>query len=336
MNLEKEILSFMEQPQPGRFEELAIQLFELQRKKNRPYDLYCRALGVSVSSWKEIPGLPQQVFKHSEVRSFPAEETRFEFRTSGTTGEGYGRHFLPSLGLYRTAVMRGWAHARLPDYPIGLLMPDPRQNPHSSLAQMGAFLGEDRDHRCFWKNHGSLDVSSLRNFISDRPRPVVLFGTALAFLDILETSDPISLPEGSLIMETGGFKGSNRTIEKRDLYSTLSNYFAIPTGQVWNEYGMTELSSQFYSSDVDQPHVGPPWARVVVTDPATNREALPGQIGAIRIVDLANAWSVLALQTQDLARNGAPGEFHLIGRDPNALPRGCSRAADEILRARPR
>jgi hypothetical protein len=336
MNLEKEILSFLEQPQPGRFEELAIQLFELQRKKNPPYDRYCRALSVSVSSWKEIPGLPQQVFKHSEVRSFPAAETRFEFRTSGTTGEGYGRHFLPSLGLYKAAVLRGWADARLPDYPIGLLMPDPPQNPHSSLAQMGAFLGENRKHRHFWKDPGRLDVESLRDFISGQPGPVVLFGTALAFLDILETSHPIPLPEGSLIMETGGFKGTDRTIEKSDLYRALSNYFAIPTAQIWNEYGMTELSSQFYSSDVGQPHVGPPWARVVVIDPATNREALPGQIGAIRVVDLANVWSVLALQTQDLAWNGPGGEFHLIGRDPNALPRGCSRAVDEILGARRR
>jgi hypothetical protein len=336
MNLEKEILSFLEQPQPARFEELAIQLFEVQRKKNRPYDLYCRALGVSVSSWKEIPGLPQQVFKHTEVRSFPAEETRFEFRTSGTTGEGFGRQLLPSLTLYKEAVLRGWAHARLPDYPIGLLMPDLRQNPHSSLAQMGVFLGENREHRYFWEDPGRLDVEGLRSFISDQQRPVVLFGTALAFLNILQgsTASTISLPEGSLIVETGGFKGTNRTIEKSDLYGALSSYFGIPTESIWNEYGMTELSSQFYSSGVDQPHLGPVWARVVVIDPATNREALPGQIGMIRIIDLANIWSVLAIQTQDLAWNGSGGEFHLIGRDPNALPRGCSRAVDEILGTR--
>src|SRR4051794_27681409 len=114
MNLEKEVVSFLEQPQPERFEELAIRLFEVQRKKNRPYDFYCRALSVSVSSWKDIPGLPQQAFKHSEIRSFPANETRFEFRTSGTTGEGYGRHFLPSLDLYKAAVLRGWDYHRLP------------------------------------------------------------------------------------------------------------------------------------------------------------------------------------------------------------------------------
>jgi Acyl-protein synthetase, LuxE len=334
MSLAKEIRSFLVQPRPERFEELAIRLFEVQRKKNRPYDLYCRALGVSsISSWKEIPGLPQQAFKLSEIRSFPADETRFEFRTSGTTGEGYGRHFLPSLELYKEAVLRGWDHARLPDYPIGLLMPNRRQNPHSSLAQMGGLLSENREHRYFWQEDGHLELESLRKFISVQQRPVVLFGTALAFLNILETTvgSSISLPAGSLIMETGGFKGSNRAIEKSVLYRDLSNYFAIAAEGIWNEYGMTELSSQFYSSGVDRPHVGPPWARVVVIDPTTNREALPGQIGMIRIIDLANVWSVLAVQTQDLAWNGSGGEFCLIGRDPNALPRGCSRAVDEIL-----
>lgn len=335
MNLEREIFSFLEQPQPERFEELAIRLYEVQRQKNRPYDLYCRALGVSnkVSSWKEIPGLPQQAFKHSEIRSFPADQTQFEFRTSGTTGEGYGRHFLPSLELYKRAVLQGWNCARLPRYPIGLLMPSSIQNPYSSLAQMGAFLSDSTEHEYFWKDPGRLEVEKLRSFISRQRGPVILFGTALAFLNILESSgrSPIALPEGSLVMETGGFKGSTRMIEKTELYRELSNYFSIPTDSIWNEYGMTELSSQFYSFGLDRPHLGPSWARVIVIDPTTNREARPDQTGMIRIIDLANVWSVLAIQTQDLAQYGSAGEFRLIGRDPNALPRGCSRAVDEIL-----
>jgi hypothetical protein len=333
MNLEREILSFLEQPQPERFEELAIRLYEVQRKKNRAYDLYCRALGSSVSSWKEIPGLPQQAFKHSEIRSFPPDQTRFEFRTSGTTGEGYGRHFLPSLELYRKAVLRGWDYAPLPRHPIGLLMPSSSQNPYSSLAQMGAFLAENREHQYYWKDPGCLELENLRHFIADQQGPVILFGTALAFLDILESSDrsSIVLPEGSLIMETGGFKGSNRTIEKGELYRKLSQYFAIPADSIWNEYGMTELSSQFYTSGINHCHSGPPWARVAVIDPVTNREARVDQTGMIRIVDLANVWSVLSIQTQDLAQNASDGKFLLIGRDPNALPRGCSRAVDEIL-----
>jgi Acyl-protein synthetase, LuxE len=333
MTLDREILSFLERPQPERFEELAIRLYQIQRAKNRPYDLYCRALEVpgDVSSWKEIPGLPQQAFKYSEIRSFPAAETRFEFRTSGTTGEGYGRHFLPSLDLYEKAVQRGWDWAGLPRWPIGLLMSTSIQTPHSSLAQMGMFL--NRGAHSFWKDTGNLDLDRLRIFAGQTSGPITLLGTALAFLDLLEhsTESPLRLPKGSLLMETGGFKGSSRVIEKSELYRRLADHFRIPTDDIWNEYGMTELSSQFYASGADGFHHGPPWTGVTIIDPATNRETPPGVTGMIRIIDLANFWSVLAVQTQDLAQHEGGAAFRLLGRDPNALPRGCSRAVDEVL-----
>jgi len=50
----------------------------------------------------------------------------------------------------------------------------------------------------------------------------------------------------------------------------------------------------------------------------------------LRLIDLANIGSVLAIQTQDLAiRRGA--DIELLGRNPAAIPRGCSRSADEML-----
>jgi hypothetical protein len=212
-------------------------------------------------------------------------------------------------------------------------MPTPSQNPHSSLARMGAFLSEDAEPHCFWKDSGSLDLAHLRDFMEQANGPVTLFGTALAFLDLLKRSGEsrLPLPDQSLIMETGGFKGSSRAIEKEELYRRLSTYFEIPTDNIWNEYGMTELSSQFYASGVGGLHTGPPWARVTIIDPATNREARTGEVGMIRIIDLANFWSVLSIQTQDLGQHQSDSEFRLLGRDPNALPRGCSRAVDEIL-----
>jgi hypothetical protein len=51
----------------------------------------------------------------------------------------------------------------------------------------------------------------------------------------------------------------------------------------------------------------------------------------LRIIDLANLWSVLAVLTQDLAIAQPDGGFLLLGRDPEALPRGCSRAMDELM-----
>jgi hypothetical protein len=48
-----------------------------------------------------------------------------------------------------------------------------------------------------------------------------------------------------------------------------------------------------------------------------------GETGLIRIVDLANAVSVLAIQTEDLGVRH-PGGFKLLGRAQLAESRGCS------------
>jgi hypothetical protein len=48
-----------------------------------------------------------------------------------------------------------------------------------------------------------------------------------------------------------------------------------------------------------------------------------GETGLIRVFDLANVWSALAIQTEDLGiRRGAGLE--LLGRAAVAEPRGCS------------
>jgi hypothetical protein len=133
------------------------------------------------------------------------------------------------------------------------------------------------------------------------------------------------------VLETGGFKGSGRDVAKGDLYEELSHRLGVPTDSIWNEYGMTELSSQFYSRGVGRSHRAPPWVRFQVIDPETNQAASPRKIGLLRIVDLANLWSVLAVLTQDLAITQPDGGFLLLGRDPEALPRGCSRAVDELM-----
>ena len=46
----------------------------------------------------------------------------------------------------------------------------------------------------------------------------------------------------------------------------------------------------------------------------------------IRVFDLANVYSVLAIQTEDLAIRRDEG-FELLGRAADAEPRGCSLAA---------
>ena len=335
--LETEVLQFLSDPEKERFEALALAIFEYQRRANPIYAQYCQYLGTPnrIDGWRRIPAVPQTAFKRSDLRSFSERRTKFEFRTSGTTGEGHGKHLLPSLLLYEAAVQRGWDYFRLPRQRLILLMQRPEDAPFSSLSHMGGVLAGFRPDRFFITKDGSLELDRLREELTEHDEPVTLFGTALAFLNLLEQSSGgrFELPRGSVAMETGGFKGSGRDIAKRELYDRLSVHLGIATESIWNEYGMTELSSQFYSRGVGLSHQSPPWMRYQIVDPDTNEEASPGKIGLLRIIDLANLWSVLAVLTQDLAIAEPDGGFLLLGRDPGALPRGCSRAVDELIAA---
>src|SRR5205823_781741 len=154
-------------------------------------------------------------FKQRRIVSFAESEARFEFRTSGTTGEGYGRHLLPSLDLYRRSVLAGWGRCGLPENEILLLMQHPHDAPHSSLARMGSILVQDRPEAFLVDARGVIDGDRLAAAAAGQ-QPVILFGTALAFLDLLQRSEALPLPEGSLLMETGGFKGSDREVAKGD------------------------------------------------------------------------------------------------------------------------
>jgi hypothetical protein len=67
----------------------------------------------------------------------------------------------------------------------------------------------------------------------------------------------------------------------------------------------------------------PPWARARIISPETGIEVGEGETGLISVLDLANVYSVMAVQTEDLGIRRADG-FELIGRAPLAEPRGCS------------
>jgi hypothetical protein len=67
----------------------------------------------------------------------------------------------------------------------------------------------------------------------------------------------------------------------------------------------------------------PRWARAQIVSPETGRELGDGETGLIRIFDLANVFSVMAIQTEDLGIRRREG-FELIGRAALAEPRGCS------------
>jgi hypothetical protein len=62
---------------------------------------------------------------------------------------------------------------------------------------------------------------------------------------------------------------------------------------------------------------------VQLISPETGREVGEGETGLIRVLDLANVYSVMAIQTEDLGTRRGDG-FALAGRAALAEPRGCS------------
>jgi len=136
-------------------------------------------------------------------------------------------------------------------------------------------------------------------------------------------------------MVTGGFKGRRVRLDHVGLYAALTR---LGAPRVVGEYGMSELSSQAYDCEVRSAECGvrnetrvfrfPPWARARVVSPETGREVADGETGLLRVFDLANVFSVIAIQTEDLAVRRGDG-FELIGRAKLAEPRGCSLMAVE-------
>lgn len=316
----------------GEFELLALAVHRFQATWNLPYARWC-ATRPPVQSWRDIPAVPQSVFKRFQLSVAP-EKITTTFHTSGTTGEGYGQHHFVDVRLCAESVRRSWQMLRLPRVRPLILAPSPADAPHSSLSHMLGAVTDGRG-RFLVGADGRLDAGELIATIESAiaaDEPVGLLGTALAFLNLFGRirSRRLVLPRGSFAMETGGYKGSGREIGKHDLYEMFGAFLGLAPEAILNEYGMTELSSQFYARGIGTPHEGPPWVRAIVLDPETGVEVADDGVGVLQIFDLANLGSVLAIETQDLAiRRG--DQFELIGRDPGALPRGCSRQADEAM-----
>lgn len=327
------------------FNALALKIFAHQYGHNIAYRNYCITLDSHperISHWHEIPALPTDAFKQESAPlvTFPLQEAQKTFLTSGTTTEIRGMHHFASTEIYDHSIVSAWHELNLPSFQQSVfLVPHPDHAPDSSLSHMMGVVAEHFTDSPIWiaGESGELDTESLTK-AARSGLSTALFGTAISFLHLFRSLEkPVPLPKGSWAMETGGYKGTRHQLSKKELYHLFSDHLTLQPESVINEYSMTELSSQFYSKGLHGLHQGPSWTRVRVIDPVTNTDAEPGKTGHLVIYDLANLDSVMAVRTQDLAVIGettldhGPVAFSLLGRDPSALPRGCSRSSDEFL-----
>jgi len=341
----------MDATDDGFLEALGLAVFAWQRAHNPVVArLAARALGARAPcALAEVPALPTDVFKAARVACFPERETARVFETSGTTQDVRGRHAFASLELYETAAIAAARRWLLPEraYRCVLLAEPETVAPASSLSFMLARFAETWDVQRgsetaddVWMVRGSmLDVEAVTHALDrsgDDGVPVALLGTSFGFVHLLDAvgAKRWALPGGSVAMPTGGFKGRSRELDPDALRGMIAATFGLSHSDILGEYGMTELSSQGYEARREgrASYRVPPWMRVTMVDPETLREVPRGQVGLVRVVDLMNLGSAIAIQTSDLGRvDDDGGGFVVLGRAPGATPRGCARAMDAVL-----
>ncbi len=343
------------------FNARALELFALQYAANPAYRRLCEQRGVrpaDLTHWSQIPSVPTAAFKELDLTCLPAEQRERVFHSSGTTAQKPSRHFhsARSLALYERSAWRWFSVHVTPEHRRGgarwrglFLTPPPDQAPHSSLVHMFEVVRRELGlgaevfaGRAAGDEGWGLDAEgALRGLerACERGEPVLILATAFSLVHLLEELSArgarLNLPAGSRVMETGGYKGRVRALPQAELHANVGWWLGVPPENIVCEYGMCELSSQAYdriAGAAVQASPGravarrfrfPPWARVQVVSPETGRQVAPGQTGLLRVFDLANVFSVLAVQTEDLAVRVAEG-FELVGRAAEADPRGCS------------
>jgi len=339
------------------FAALALELFALQFRHNAAYRKICAARKLTppvVAQWTQIPAVPTSAFKELELTSLAPVERTAVFHSSGTTAQPPSRHFhsAESLAVYEASLWNWFeqnlfsnSKLKIQNLKFICLTPPPAQAPQSSLVHMfetvrqkisapaTVFVGERTDDGA-WVLNFDAALSALSLSPVTR-HPSLLLGTAFSFVHLLdflaEKNLRLNLPAGSRVLETGGYKNRSRSLPKAELHALITARLGVPVENIICEYGMSELSSQAYDAEIHPPasirHPRifrfPPWARAQIISPETGREVATGETGLIRIFDLANVFSVAAIQTEDLGIRRGDG-FELIGRAPLAEPRGCS------------
>jgi len=354
--LDREILSVISAWRNGialsdaEFDDLALRIFSHQMRHNVRYARYAASLAITLDalprSWQAIPPVPAAAYKEATLATFDPSTAALAFETSGTTRGSGGRHYMENAALYDAALLAGFDRFVLTDRArlrYLNLVPNPSERPGSSLGYMMARVARERgDGRTGWYLRG--DALLANELFSDLHRAVeegqavCIATTAFALVAALDAAQEgglrFALPRGSRIMETGGFKGRTRVVSREELYARARERLRVDEAHIIAEYGMTELTSQWYDNTASvrdggaQLKAAPAWLRARVVGP--DGETLPdGVVGALVHVDLANRSSCVAVQTEDLGACFGR-EIVLLGRESGAQLRGCSLDAETL------
>jgi hypothetical protein len=324
------------------FDALAVAIFKDQARRCPLWANLAAHRGVApdqLTVASQIPPMPVGVFRQAEVTVAPGGSTLpggVCFHSSGTTGTETSKHHLDpeSRRVYDVSLRQGYRLAMGPDraaLPVVALGRPPCDAPHSSLSHMMGCLVDDTGGAFYDVEPEGRSLATLKKCLESRTTPLVVFGTAFAWVHVFD-DDPdwkARLPDGSVVVETGGFKGRSREVPREQLYSWFRERLGVPDPHCVSEYGMCELTSQYWGFGVASRKEPPPWLQAYARDPFTGA-VLPADVpGVLCHVDLANVHTAVAVRTGDWGSVDSAGRVHLHGRAPGAPIRGCSLAAEK-------
>ena len=307
----------------------ALALFRYQARHSEVYGRWLAARRCDparVARVTDIPFLPISFFKTHAVQTGRGWAPREVFRSSATTGLTRSAHLVRDPAAYRRHAARIWraTYGPLTRFAFGALLPNYLEQGDSSLVAMIAYFARAARQPAdpfFLHDHAGL-LAAL-DAAARAGRTPVLIGVSYALLDLVDALGPLTLPAGTMVLETGGMKGRRRELIRDELHAALTAGLGV--SHIHSEYGMTELLSQAYA-----PTGGhfreTPWLRPLLRDTEDPLDVSESRrTGGLNLIDLANVDSCAFIETQDLARRDpVAGTFEVLGRFDAADVRGCN------------
>ncbi|MEJ8639924.1 acyl-protein synthase [Streptomyces sp. MS2.AVA.5] len=315
----------------------------------------------TVGDGVRTPLVPAAFFKRHEVLSIPRNEVFLHLTSSGTTGQKSQMFFDEwTIRSAQRMVARifdhyGWI---TPDQPVNYLLYSyeparalklgtsftdnylcefaPARHTTHALRHIGSSHEFDV-HGC---------IAALQRYAED-DAPVRILGFPAFLYFTLERMramglPPLRLPEGSLVMLGGGWKGhTDRQIGKDEFYALVTEQLGIPGDRVRDTFGSVEHCVPYVECAQHRLHV-PVWSRAAIRDTATLRPLPYGERGFLHLVSpYITSVPAHSVVMGDLA-SLHPGEecgcplttdwFTVHGRAGVSRNRSCAVAAAELLK----
>ncbi|MFF7241850.1 acyl-protein synthase [Streptomyces collinus] len=315
----------------------------------------------TVGDGVRTPLVPAAFFKRHEVLSVPREDVLLHLTSSGTTGQKSQMFFDEwTIRSAQRMVARifdhyGWI---TPDQPVNYLLysyePAPALKLGTSFTDNYLCDFAPARHTTHALRHTGTGhefdvngcIAALHRYAEDDV-PVRILGFPAFLYFTLERMramglPPMRLPEGSLVVLGGGWKGqADRQIAKDAFYAEVSERLGIPGDRIRDTFGSVEHCVPYVECAEHRLHV-PVWSRAAVRDTGTLRPLPYGERGFLHLVSpYITSVPAHSVVMGDLA-SLHPGEecpcpsstdwFTVHGRAGVSRNRSCAVAAAELMK----